>query len=120
LSLRRTSDAEATETYACSFHYGVAPATSHASTSTTCRSFHHHHHHHHHHYPLSFSPSCQLFPFQNPSLCYRYGSCRARVWIRVRIEFSSTVWFVEKESESDEKEEERPVMNQNVIEPLSE
>jgi hypothetical protein len=117
LSLRRTSGAGATETYVCSFHYGVAAATSHASTSTTFRSFHHHHHDH---YPLSSSPSCQLFPFQNPSLCYRYGSCRARVWIRVRIEFSSTVWFVEKESESDEKEEERPVMNQNVIEPLSE
>jgi hypothetical protein len=98
------------------YRYGSrrAAATSHASISTTCRSFHHHHHH----YPLSSSPSCQPFPFQNPSLCYLYGSCRARVWIRVRIEFSSTVSFVEKESVSGEKEEERPV-NQNVIEPLS-
>ena len=123
---RKRGDVAETLTYAGSSHCGHAPATSLASTATTCYSFRHrlrslfpspicysfrhclrtpfsspicYSFRYPHHSPFSSSPSAHRRPSPNLSLCYRHGSSRSReAHARVRIELSSTAWFAETES----------------------
>lgn len=129
LHSRRHDDDSETETYAGSSHCVHAPATSRASTATTCYSFRHHSPfsspysvHFSHCPPFSSSPSPNL------SLCYHHGfshsphlslnlflcHCHSSSHSReTRVRLSSTASFAERESRNPENPA-LPCHGQNV------